>query len=766
MKRLWSNSLVSKFFLTYLGIVFLLVASFYLYSSAILRNLYISSLGARMEREARLLARTIPFQLEGVPLDALSQNLSRELGARITFIALDGRVLGDSAEPSATLENHGARPEIVEAIATGIGSSVGYSTTVGNDLLYRAFLQLEGENGRVVRIAIPLDDVTEAISALRRTLLIGLLVVSSLGLLLAYAFSRYLSDRIKRLVEFSREVARGSFPQNFFSTSRQDEINLLEQHLNEMSANIRDNIQQVVAEKEKADSILRCMVEGVLVLDPKGRVLVINDQAKKMFNVLHDRDIHGASITELSRHPEMRQIIQEVLAFDFTNDRYSKEVELDEGRWFRVNAVSLRNEHKGIMGSILVFHDTTEIKRFETLRSDFVANVSHELRTPLTAIRGYVETLLSTPPNNPKESEHFLEIIERHAERLTRLTEDLLTLSDLESGRVQLSLEPIEAKHLIQRVLEVFQDRAVKKGVELSHLIETGLPLILGDSDRLQQLLINLVDNAVKYTPTGGRVEIRASRPTQNNGSELEVELTVADTGSGIPEKDLPRLTERVYRVDKARSRELGGTGLGLAIVKHIVQAHKGELKIESWLNRGTTVRVFLHAATEDQKQNTTLFLCTGNSCRSQMAEGFARHLAPDTHRVYSAGTSPRGIHPLAIQVMKEVGIDIAGQRSKGLEDIPLDQIQRLVTLCGDAGENCPTLPKNAEQIHWSLRDPALAHGSEQEILRIFREVRDEIRDRVERLFAAVSRERSDQHAAGADSKARRNNSEHQSTRL
>ena len=732
MKRLWSNSLVSKFFLSYLAIVFLLVASFYLYSSAILRKLYISSLGGRMEREARLVARTVPFQLEGIPLDALSQGLSRELCARITFIALDGRVLGDSAEPSTTMENHGARPEVVEAIANGIGSSVRYSTTVGNDLLYRAFLQIEGANGRVVRIAMPLDDINEAISALRQTLLIGLLIVSSLGLLLAYGFSRYLSDRIKRLMEFSREVARGSFPQNFFSTSRQDEINLLEQHLNEMSAKIRDNIQQVLAEKAKADSILRCMIEGVLVLDPKGRVLVINDQAEKMFNLPHDRDIQGASITELSRHPEMKQVIQEVLAFDFAKGRYSKEIELDEGRWFRVNAVSLRNGQKGIMGSILVFHEISEIKRFETLRSDFVANVSHELRTPLTAIRGYVETLLSAPPANRKQSEHFLEIIERHAERLTRLTEDLLTLSDLESGRVHLSVEPLEAKYLIQRVLEVFQHRAVQKGVELVSFIEPGLPPLLGDSDRLQQLLINLVDNAIKYTPAGGRVEIQASA-TQTSGLEGIVQLTVSDTGPGIPEKDLPRLTERFYRVDKARSRELGGTGLGLAIVKHIVQAHGGELKIDSVIQKGTTIRVYLPAQQEGHKN--VLFLCTGNSCRSQMAEGFARNLTSNGYMIYSAGTHPRGVHPLAIEVMKEIGIDITGQQSKGLEAVPLANIDLFVTLCGDAAESCATLPQAAQHLHWPIQDPALAQGDRDTVLAAFRNVRDEIRARVHQLF-------------------------------
>ncbi len=736
MRKLWNNSLVAKCFLSYLAVTILLLGSFYFYSSSLIRNSYILSLSNRMEREALLLARVLPFQTDSGSLDSICQEFGKEIGARITVIASDGRVLGDSAEPSATMENHGTRPEVVDAFLRGTGWAVRHSTTVGYDMLYRAFHQSGDGQERVVRVAMPLTEIDKVIRSLRRTLLIGLLLASAVGLLIAWAFSRYLSQRVKRLVQFSGQVAAGSFPQNFFPARARDEITLLEQHLNDMSLKIRDAIRHVVAEKDKADSILRCMIEGVLVLDPKGKVLVINEQAEKMFHVPHGRDIHGASVMELSRHPEMRKMIGEVLAFDFSRQRYSKEVALDEERWFRVNAVRLRDSQGNPVGSILVFHDITDIKRFEIMRSDFVANVSHELRTPLTAIRGYVETLLHTPPTDPKDSQQFLTIIDRHSERMSRLTEDLLTLSDLESGKVQLSLQPVDAGQLIQRVLEVFWDQAAKKNVELSQVTEPGLPQLLGDLDRLQQLFINLVDNAVKYTPPGGRVIATASAAPANNGEEPRLEITVADTGAGIPEKDLPRLTERFYRVDKTRSRDLGGTGLGLAIVKHIVQAHKGELKIESIVRKGTTVRVLLPAARPKKDLKTILFLCTGNSCRSQMAEGFARHFARSGALIYSAGTRPKGIHPLAIQAMKEVGIDISGQRSKGLEAIPIDKLDLLVTLCGDAAETCPTLPKKVERIHWPLRDPALAQGTHEEILRVFRDVRDEIRYRVDGLLA------------------------------
>jgi two-component system phosphate regulon sensor histidine kinase PhoR len=571
-------------------------------------------------------------------------------------------------------------------------------------------------------------------------LFFGLLFCSLSGLAVAYFFSRRLSQRVNRLTEFSKTVAEGKFTQPIFPRSGDDELNVLEQNLHDMSLKIRNNINELRSEKEKIDSILRCMVEGLAVIDPKGKVLLINEQARTMFGVT-DEQIRDGSFVEISRNPEIRTVLREVLAFDFSKDTYSKRVSIEDGRWFRVNAVSLRNGKEQSSGSILVFHDITEIQRLETVRSDFVANVSHELRTPLTAIRGYVETLLHHPPANRADANQFLAIIDRHSERLSRLTEDLLILSDLESGTRKMTIKPVEAGQLVQRVLEVFWDRAAKKTVNLTYSLPPGLPLILGDYDRLQQLFINLVDNAVKYTPAGGSVTITATHAHCGPETDAGIEIAVADTGAGISEKDLPRLTERFYRVDKARSRELGGTGLGLAIVKHIVQAHGAELRIESTLQKGTTVRVILPGVAAQESPDSTLFLCSANSCRSQMAEGFARHLAPDNHRVHSAGTAPTEIHPLAIQVMKEVGIDISGQRSKGLDAVPLDEIQRIVTLGGRAVPNNPTLPKNVERIHWPVRNLALAQGNQEEILQRVREVRDQIRERVEKLFSSARRD-------------------------
>ena len=738
MRRLWPTSLVTKVFLSYFSIVLLLFAGFYLYSSTLLRNHQLATLSDRMEQEAHLLSRVLPFDAEGISLDSLCRELARELGSRITVIALDGKVLGDSAEASASMENHAGRPEVVEALNKRSGSAIRYSTTVHYDMLYRAFRQTGAGHERIVRVATPLKEIEALILSFRSSLLVGLLLASAAGLLLAGFFSRYLSGRFRRLVQFARDVARGNFPQNSYPKRNSDEIDLLERHLNDMSLKVRDHVQQIVGEKDKSDSILRCMIEGVLVLDPKGQVLVINDQARAMLKVPHGRDLQGVSLLEISRHPEVHTILREVLTFDFSKTPYSKEIELEADRWFRINAVSLRDAQDRLLGSILVFHDITGIKRLESIRSDFVANVSHELRTPLTAIRGYVETLLDAPPSDPTDSRQFLEIIHRHSERLSRLTEDLLTLSDLETGNVRLALHALDVRQVIQRVSEIFWDQAAKKNITLTHRVEPGIGEVLGDLDRLQQLFINLVDNAIKYTPPGGEVSLVATRFIGSNGAD-RIEIAVKDSGPGIPEKDLPRLTERFYRVDKARSRDLGGTGLGLAIVKHIVQAHQGELRIESVINQGTTVRVRLPLARRhDSPRESILFLCTGNSCRSQMAEGYARHFANGNYQIFSAGIEPKDIHPLAVRVMNEIGIDITGQSSKSLASIPLDSVDQVITLCGDADERCPTLSAKVKRIHWPLPDPARAQGNEDEVLQAFRQVRDEIRSRVENLFSVT----------------------------
>ncbi|MFN8642876.1 MAG: ATP-binding protein [Candidatus Binatia bacterium] len=361
-------------------------------------------------------------------------------------------------------------------------------------------------------------------------------------------------------------------------------------------------------EQRRLQGVLGGMVEGVLVIDAAGTVLLSNRGAEELLQLPPGEDYTGRPLIELTRHPDLHELVRWAVSEGGLERDSTLEVGLGgTGSYvLQVTATPVDAGPDAGRAFILVFHDITQLKRLEAMRRDFVANVSHEVRTPLAAIAGYTETLLGGAVDDPERARHFLGIIERHAERLGRLVNDLLTLSDLELGRTELRRTAVAAADVVRAAFEVLHGRADQGGVSLVEEVAADLPPLDADQDRLEQALLNLVDNAIKYTPRGGTVTIRARALPPHEVPEVLrradgagfCELVVADTGVGVPTADLPRLTERFYRVDKARSRQLGGTGLGLAIVKHIVQAHGGALQITSELNRGTSVRLVLPART------------------------------------------------------------------------------------------------------------------------------------------------------------------------
>ena len=405
-------------------------------------------------------------------------------------------------------------------------------------------------------------------------------------------------DRVADMVAFCRRAVLDTPSGKTLPVQRRDDLGELEEGLNELAQTLTRRLQDMTAESEKLQSILSCMMEGVIVLDTDGKVMLVNEKARTMFDLPADTGVRRLSSVEVSRHPEMQALIHEVVEGDGGRGSLHRELTLGDDRWFAVNAARLEHSRQELLGYVLVFHEVTELKRLEQIRADFVANVSHEMRTPLTAIQGYAETLLHNPPGDPAMARQFLNVVTRHSERLGRLIDDLLALSDLEMGNANVRMQRVATRPLLERVLELFRQQASEKRIHIRADAGADIPDLLGDEDRLQQLLINLIDNALKYTPDRGEVLVQAGmEPGPNGDGERRLALTVSDTGCGIPEKDLPRLTERFYRVDKARSRELGGTGLGLAIVKHITQAHGGDLKIESQLGKGTRVSIYLQSA-------------------------------------------------------------------------------------------------------------------------------------------------------------------------
>ena len=550
----------------------------------------IETLGERLLAEARLAAEALPWTA-GAPLDAACARLAADLGVRVTVIAADGRVLGESTRSSESLENHADRPEIRAALASGSGQAVRHSATVGVDLLYTAWRETRGDAVRVVRTALPLTAVAANVAHLRRLLVGGLLAAMLLGLAIALVLSRRVLGRIQRLVAFARGVAGGG-PAPYLAPERRDDLGVLEAQLAEMAREVTATIAALRVERERLEGILRGMVEGVLVTDLVGRVALMNERACALLGLPAGHDGAGRPLVEVARQPQVSEMLRALAGGETVVSR-DLTLEGAERTVLQVNGARLSGPDGHPFGYVLVLHDVTELRRLEVVRRDFVANVSHELRTPLTAIKGYAETLLGAAGDDPEARRRFLSVIDRHSERLGRLIDDLLTLSDLELGRIPLRLGTVAVAPAVEDVLQILADTAARGGVELGARIDQACPALEADADRFRQVLINLVDNAIKYTPGGGRVSVRAAAAYGGL-----VEIAVEDTGVGIPSDALPRLTERFFRVDKGRSRALGGTGLGLAIVKHIVQAHGGELAITSTVGRGTTVRVLWPAAT------------------------------------------------------------------------------------------------------------------------------------------------------------------------
>ncbi|MDP1947587.1 MAG: ATP-binding protein [Nitrospirota bacterium] len=519
------------------------------------------------------------------------QTAVRDLGARafarVTVVALDGLVLADSAVSDnnlSTVENHLARPEIQQAVATGRGTDLRTSHTTGERTLYLA-VGIGNANrtkpSGFLRLGLPMTTFDHEVAKLHRNLAlafgIAFLVAVALSVWLARSITKPLSD----IAIAARRLANGDHTVRIRTGSR-DEVGLLADTLNQMTDQLRGKIDELSEDRAQLLAMLTSMVEGVMVLDCRGRVLQVNPALERMFDVSR-MDARGHHCSEVFRHPQLDTLVSTVLT-----NRVNEEDEIllqPIGRCLHIEASVTACDRENEACAVLVFHDITELRRLENIRKDFVANVSHELRTPLTSIKGYIEALLDGAKDDPGTSTKFLEIILKQSDRLNLILEDLLQLSKIESGQILFKREPLQVQRVIERTLAMIKPLADKKGHRLLSFVARDLPAVLGDEDRLMQVLSNLLDNAVKYTPGNGTITVAAhpvaddlERPT----IVTALELSVTDTGLGIPEQDRPRVFERFYRVDKARSREMGGTGLGLAIVKHIVEGLGGRVWVEA----------------------------------------------------------------------------------------------------------------------------------------------------------------------------------------
>jgi two-component system phosphate regulon sensor histidine kinase PhoR len=525
----------------------------------------------------------------GAEAQVIAEVQAKIAEARVTIIDPSGAVRGDSDVPAAALSslpNHAERPEIIEAKERGVGRRERYSTTLHDRLLYVA-LRLDRPDGPwVVRLAATPVAVDQLLSDVRKNLLFGTLLALATATALAFVAAGVFTRSIRHLTATARKMQTDLSMRT--RLRGEDDISRLGMALDELAAELERSLGDLSQQREKLEAMLDAMQEGVLVTDDDGSITVANRALRRM---LLAGDLIGRQPIEALRNAELHDLL--TLAME-TRKPVSRE--LDFGRIRRRRArvqVSPLSGEKS-RGVVAVFFDVTDLRRLETMRRDFVANVSHELRTPIASIRATSETLRGGALDEPETAREFVEIIDRNAQRLHRLVEDLLDLSKIEAKELDLRVEALDARASAEAAALLIRPAAEQKKTTLSVDAPEGLRLRT-DARALEQILTNLIDNAVKYCPPGARVTVKAREATPETGRERVI-FEVIDDGPGIDAAHLPRLFERFYRVDTGRSRALGGTGLGLAIVKHLAEALGGQVSVESSLGRGSVFRVDLPA--------------------------------------------------------------------------------------------------------------------------------------------------------------------------
>src|SRR5262245_31691145 len=582
------SRLFLKIMVSYVVLLLVVLAATYLYMAYRFHDNYIHLEHQRLLTAAKVLARTLPAGLSMTEMQPWAEDVGRQTGFRITLIAADGKVLADNQGNPAAMDNHAGRPEVQEAQRSGTGASVRFSHTLEKNELYLAYrLASETHRSLVLRLALPHQEVSEGFRSAQQGLLLIWVFLFLLALGLGYLFTRSFTGRIEGIRRFSEKVAQGNLDARVREVST-DELGSLAESLNTTADALQGTIDALRKEKNRVAAILEGMRAGVIVIDGDGRLTLMNPFLGRILQA-DLRESLGKKVIEVVRNAELKGILDRVLA-DRKEATATVDMSLGTRRSFEVVAVPLSETGPASGGVVAVLHDITRLKELESIRKDFVANVSHELRTPLTSIRGFAETLLDGALEDRSNNRRFVEIIRSHALRLSDLTMDLLTLATLESESFHLKPETIDLPAIVHEVLESFRPSGLTKRQGLEASIEEGLPPIKADRGRIRQVLINLLENAVKFTPEEGRISLGV----RLNPERSAVELHVKDNGIGIPSSDLPRIFERFYRVDKTRSREQGGTGLGLAIVKHIVEAHRGYVSVKSTLGQGSDFCVTL----------------------------------------------------------------------------------------------------------------------------------------------------------------------------
>jgi len=533
---------------------------------------------------ARIIARelSLPLERDAVALNQLINDLGRLTLTRVTIIMPDGRVIADSSEKPANMENHQNRPEIKEAMAGRTGKALRYSDTLRRRLMYLAIpVWQDGAVAGVVRVSLPMGVIDEALKALYGSIAVGGLAVAGVFALLAWALSQRITRPLEYMRQASEQFAKGELSARI-PVPDTAEMGALAKTMNQMAMQLHERVRTVTLQHNEQRAVLANMVEGVLAVDMTERVLHINPAACRLLR-LKPEEVRGRHILETVRNIELQEFLSETLA---ASDQTEREIVLrgEEERFIQLHGAVLKDADGKNIGALVVLNDITRLKRLETMRRDFVANVSHELKTPITTLKGCVETLSDGAVNHPEEAKRFLDMMGRHVSRLELMVEDLLVLSRLEfeSERGVIALEVGSVRDVVARAVQSFASRAEAREILLVMDCPDSLQTLI-NAPLLEQAVGNLLDNAIKYSSEETRITVTGLQAPDF------VEIRVTDQGPGIEKKHFERIFERFYRVDQARSRAMGGTGLGLAIVKHIAIAHHGSVSVESVPGQGST---------------------------------------------------------------------------------------------------------------------------------------------------------------------------------
>ncbi len=577
------------------------------YCSRYFREVYHDQVRAALSQLAGMAAEQVrtALETEGPPgVDRLCKRLagSNARGTRLTVVAPSGQVLGDSHEDPAGMENHAGRPEILAALRHGAGSSVRFSPTLGTQMMYTAIAVQEQEGPVVViRAASPLTEIDQALNGMYVHLLWAGLAIAAGAAVLSLLIARRISRPIIGIEQVAERFAAGELDLRV-PMPASAELAALAGSLNRMAVQLGERITTITAQRNELDAILASMAEGVFAVDDRGCIVSANPAAAKLLG-LDPARVPLRPVEEVVRNIELQQFVRQTLA-GVQPPEMDISLPLDGARplngndqaWgpelsrsFTLHGAGLTDARGRRTGAVIVLNDLTRIRQLEAIRRDFVANVSHELKTPVTSIQGFVEALVAGGVKEPAQVERYLSIIAKHASRLNSIIDDLLTLSRLEEAgeRRALRFDVGPLKPVLEEAIALSGVKADEKRIAIDLACDDGLEARI-NPPLLEQAVINLIDNAVKYSPEGSRIHVEARR------DQTQVSISVTDEGCGIPPEHLPRIFERFYVVDKSRSRKLGGTGLGLAIVKHIAQAHGGRVAVASTPGKGSTFTIYL----------------------------------------------------------------------------------------------------------------------------------------------------------------------------